>query len=241
MAVVTELVSSKGVLWIVGNLDDDCGQGNTLLDTPAKSVKEHFSIVICEHVGSGKRNATRRLLFEQGGIPELKHDELTQETVRLENSSFALAFYMEAESGGHFWVVLFCRRRILNRRVMFRGFLRRAGDCIDGSPLQRQATKDAEYISGMNVLRFINELTKTAVTYRLDKKDDEEMNILTYDTSGDTFDVSLRTIEDGIFEEKATAGDNGEHETAVCGKFNLEICLKKLCEECTQWLSLFFF
>ena len=54
---------------------------------------------------------------------------------------------------------LFCRRRILNRRVMFRGFLRRTGDCIDGSPLQRQATKDAEYIHGMNVLRFINERT----------------------------------------------------------------------------------
>ena len=60
---------------------------------------------------------------------------------------------------------------------MFRGFLRRAGDCIDVSPLQRQATKDAEYIYGMNVLRFINELTKTPVTYRLDKKDDEELNI----------------------------------------------------------------
>ena len=107
------------------------------LDTPAKSVKEHLSIVICEHVGSGKRTAARRLLFEQGGIPELKRDELTQETVRLENSSFALAFYMEAESGGLFWVVLFCRRRILNRRVMFRGFLRRADDCIDGSPVNQ--------------------------------------------------------------------------------------------------------
>ena len=58
---------------------------------------------------------------------------------------------------------------------------------------------------------------------------------------GGTFDVSLLTIEDGIFEEKATDGDNGEHETAVCGKFNLEICLKKLGEECTQRFSLFFF
>ena len=57
---------------------------------------------------------------------------------------------------------------------------------------------------------------------------------------GGTYDVLLLTIEDGIFEEKATAGDNGENETAVCGKFNLEICLKKLCEECTQWFSLFF-
>ena len=123
---------------------------------------------------------------------------------------------MEAESCGlfWFWVVLFCRRRILHRRVMFRGFLRRAGDCIDGSPLQRQATKVAEYIYGTNVLRFINELTKTADTYRLEKYD-EELNIFTYDTSGD---VSLLMIEDDTFEEEATA-DKGEHETTICDKF----------------------
>ena len=50
-------------------------------------------------------------------------------------------------------------------------------------------------------------------------------------------------IEDGIFEEKAMAGDNGEHETAICGKFNkfyLESCIQELCEECTQWFLLFF-
>ena len=104
--------------------------------------------------------------------------------------------------------------------------------------LQRQATKDAVYIYGMNVLRFINELTATAIAYRLDKKGDGEPDILIYDMGGVTFGVSLLMIEDGIFEEKATAGDNGEHETA---KFNLVICLKKLCEECTQWFSLFFF
>ena len=104
-----------------------------------------------------------------------------------------------------------------------------------------EATKDAEYIYGMNVLRFINELTKTAITYRLDKKDDGELDILTYDTSGGTFDVSLLMIEDDTFEEKATA-DNGEHETTICdkfNKFNLESCTKKLCEECTQWCWLF--
>ena len=108
--------------------------------------------------------------------------------------------------------------------------------------LQRQATKDAGYICGMNVLRFINELTETAITYRLDIKDDGEPDMLIYDTSGGAFDVSLLMIEDGIFEEKATAGDNGEHETAICGKFNkfnLESCVKDLCEECTQWFWLF--
>ena len=126
---------------------------------------------------------------------------------------------------------------------MFRGFLRRAGDCIDGSPLQRQATKDADYIYGMNVLRFINELTKTAITCRLDKKDDGELDFLTYDTSGGTLDVSPLMIEDDTYEEEATA-DNGEHETTICDKsneFNLESCTKKLCEECTQWCWLFLF
>ena len=109
--------------------------------------------------------------------------------------------------------------------------------------LQRQATKDAGYIYGMNVLRFINELTATAIAYRLDKKGDGEPDILIYEGGG-TFDVLPFPIEDGIYEEKATAGDNGEHETAICGKFNkfnLVICLKKLCEERTQWFSLFFF
>ena len=59
--------------------------------------------------------------------------------------------------------------------------------------------------------------------------------------TGEPVIADLRRSGDGIFEEKATAGDNGEHEIAVCGKFNkfnLKICLKKLCDECTQWFSL---
>ena len=91
-------------------------------------------------------------------------------------------------------------------------------NCIDGSPLQLQTTKDTEYIYSMNVLRLINELTKTAINYRLDKIDDEELNILIYDTSDDFFDVSLLMIEDDIFE-KETKKDNSEHETIICDKF----------------------
>jgi len=72
---------------------------------------------------------------------------------------------------------------------------------------QRQATKDAGTISGMNVLRIINEPTAAAIAYGLDKKGTGERNILIYDMGGGTFDVSLLTIEDGIFEVKATAGD----------------------------------
>mmetsp|Transcript_32865 Transcript_32865/g.55882 ORF Transcript_32865/g.55882 Transcript_32865/m.55882 type:complete len:658 (+) Transcript_32865:79-2052(+) len=71
---------------------------------------------------------------------------------------------------------------------------------------QRQATKDAGAIAGLNVLRIINEPTAAAIAYGLDKKG-EEKNVLIFDLGGGTFDVSLLTIEEGIFEVKATAGD----------------------------------
>merc|ERR1712121_387120 len=72
---------------------------------------------------------------------------------------------------------------------------------------QRQATKDAGTISGLNVLRIINEPTAAAIAYGLDKKVGGERNVLIFDLGGGTFDVSILTIEDGIFEVKATAGD----------------------------------
>ena len=72
---------------------------------------------------------------------------------------------------------------------------------------QRQATKDAGLIAGLNVLRIINEPTAAAIAYGLDKKAEGERNVLIFDLGGGTFDVSLLTIEDGIFEVKSTAGD----------------------------------
>jgi L1 cell adhesion molecule like protein len=72
---------------------------------------------------------------------------------------------------------------------------------------QRQATKDAGTISGMNVLRIINEPTAAAIAYGLDKKVGTERNVLIFDLGGGTFDVSILTIEDGIFEVKSTSGD----------------------------------
>merc|ERR1712227_564086 len=72
---------------------------------------------------------------------------------------------------------------------------------------QRASTKDAGTISGMNVLRIINEPTAAAIAYGLDKQASGERNVLIFDLGGGTFDVSLLTIEDGIFEVKATAGD----------------------------------
>jgi len=71
---------------------------------------------------------------------------------------------------------------------------------------QRQATKDAGQIAGLNVLRIINEPTAAAIAYGLDNKS-KEQNVLIFDLGGGTFDVSLLNIDDGIFEVRATAGD----------------------------------
>eukprot|EP01125_Pyxidicula_operculata_P008453 TRINITY_DN2834_c0_g2_i1.p1 TRINITY_DN2834_c0_g2~~TRINITY_DN2834_c0_g2_i1.p1 ORF type:complete len:500 (-),score=126.45 TRINITY_DN2834_c0_g2_i1:600-2099(-) len=72
---------------------------------------------------------------------------------------------------------------------------------------QRQATKDAGTIAGLNVMRIINEPTAAAIAYGLEKKGKGERNVLIFDLGGGTFDVSLLTIDDGIFEVKATAGN----------------------------------
>ena len=73
---------------------------------------------------------------------------------------------------------------------------------------QRQATKDAGTIAGLNVLRIINEPTAAAIAYGLDRqKTDGEHNVLIFDLGGGTFDVSLLSLDDGVFEVRATAGD----------------------------------
>ena len=75
------------------------------------------------------------------------------------------------------------------------------------SDAQRQATKEAGEIAGLNVLRIINEPTSAALAYGLDKGD-QEQTILVFDLGGGTFDVSLLEIGDGVVEVKATSGDN---------------------------------
>ena len=72
---------------------------------------------------------------------------------------------------------------------------------------QRQATKDAGTIAGLNVLRIINEPTAAAIAYGLEKSSDKEKNVLIFDLGGGTFDISALSIDDGVFEVKATAGD----------------------------------
>ena len=80
---------------------------------------------------------------------------------------------------------------------------------------QRQATKDAGVIAGLNVARIINEPTAAAIAYGLDKKGGEK-NILVFDLGGGTFDVSILTIDNGVFEVLATNGD-----THLGGKDNV--------------------
>jgi L1 cell adhesion molecule like protein len=72
---------------------------------------------------------------------------------------------------------------------------------------QRQATKDAGAIAGLKVLRIINEPTAAALAYGLDRMKEGEQNVLIFDLGGGTFDVSLLTLDDGIFEVKATSGN----------------------------------
>ncbi|WP_436756435.1 Hsp70 family protein, partial [Streptomyces sp. URMC 124] len=71
---------------------------------------------------------------------------------------------------------------------------------------QRQATKDAGKIAGLEVLRIVNEPTAAALAYGMEKAEDQ--TILVYDLGGGTFDVSILELGDGFFEVKATSGDN---------------------------------
>ena len=72
---------------------------------------------------------------------------------------------------------------------------------------QRKATKDAGVIAGLNILRIINEPTAAAIAYGLHKKQNDESNVLIFDLGGGTFDVSILSIDNGLFEVQSTAGD----------------------------------
>ena len=73
---------------------------------------------------------------------------------------------------------------------------------------QRQAIKDAATISGIKDLRIMNDSSAAAFAYGLDKKSSQDKNVLIFDLGGGTFSVSILTIEDGIYEVKATNGNN---------------------------------
>ena len=90
---------------------------------------------------------------------------------------------------------------------------------------QRQATKDAGTISGLNVIRIINEPTAAAIAYGLDKVKEGEKNVLIFDMGGGTFDLSVLTLADGVFEVRSTAGNThlgGEDFDNLIVKYCLE-------------------
>jgi len=102
---------------------------------------------------------------------------------------------------------------------------------------QRQATKDAGTIAGLNVLRIINEPTAAAIAYGLDKRSSKEKNILIFDCGGGTHDVSILTIDDSVFEVKATAGDThlgGEDFDSIIVKHFAEEFKKKHNKDITE-------
>ncbi|PKK66502.1 heat shock protein 70 [Rhizophagus irregularis] len=103
---------------------------------------------------------------------------------------------------------------------------------------QRQATKDAGVIAGLNVLRIVNEPTAAAIAYGLDKSDGERQ-ILVYDLGGGTFDVSLLSIDDGVFEVLATAGDThlGKNKVDVSQDLKAMDKLKREVEKAKRTLS----
>jgi heat shock 70kDa protein 1/2/6/8 len=101
---------------------------------------------------------------------------------------------------------------------------------------QRQSTKDAGAIAGLNVLRIINEPTAAAIAYGLSEKKTGEQNVLIFDLGGGTFDVSLLTLDDGIFQVRATAGNThlgGEDFDNVLVQFCMEEFKKKYKKELT--------
>lgn len=153
--------------------------------------------------------ATKRLIGRQHNDPELKKD--------IENSPFAIV----RANGGDAWVEGSDGKRYSPSQIgaFVLTKMKETGEQYLGTNVsnavitvpayfndsQRQATKDAGQIAGLNVLRVINEPTAAALAYGLDK--DEDKVIAVYDLGGGTFDISVLEIQKGVFEVKSTNGD----------------------------------
>jgi len=153
--------------------------------------------------------ATKRLIGRQHNDPDLKKD--------IENSPFAIV----RANGGDAWVEGSDGKRYSPSQIgaFVLTKMKETGEQYLGTNVanavitvpayfndsQRQATKDAGQISGLNVLRVINEPTAAALAYGLDK--DEDKVIAVYDLGGGTFDISVLEIQKGVFEVKSTNGD----------------------------------
>jgi len=152
--------------------------GRKFTDPSVQSDKKHFPFTVTEDVATSKPSIQVK---HKGELKKFSPEEI---------SSMVLTKMKEVSEA-------YLGREVKNAVITVPAYF---------NDSQRQATKDAGVISGLNVLRIINEPTAAAIAYGLDKKGAEK-NVLIFDLGGGTFDVSVLTMEDGVFEVKATAGD----------------------------------
>jgi len=152
--------------------------GRKFNEASVQSDKKHFPFTVIEDKATGKP------------IIQIKHMGDTKKFSPEEISSMVLTKMKEVSEA-------YLGREVKNAVITVPAYF---------NDSQRQATKDAGAIAGLNVLRIINEPTAAAVAYGLDKKGSEK-NVLIFDLGGGTFDVSILSMENGVFEVKATAGD----------------------------------
>ena len=134
---------------------------------------------------------------------ELTHDDTNRTQIKVQYKSEAKTFLPEEISAMVLGYMKDTAEAYLGGKVV---------DAVVTVPAyfndsQRQSTKDAGAIAGLNVLRIINEPTAAAISYGLDKQNTKDQNVLIFDLGGGTFDVSILNIDDGIFEVLSTAGD----------------------------------
>lgn len=152
--------------------------GRKFTDPSVQSDKKHFPFTVTEDIATSKPSIQVK---HKGELKKFSPEEI---------SSMVLTKMKEVSEA-------YLGREVKNAVITVPAYF---------NDSQRQATKDAGVISGLNVLRIINEPTAAAIAYGLDKKGAEK-NVLIFDLGGGTFDVSVLTMEDGVFEVKATAGD----------------------------------
>lgn len=152
--------------------------GRKFTDPSVQSDKKHFPFTVTEDVATSKPSIQVK---HKGELKKFSPEEI---------SSMVLTKMKEVSEA-------YLGREVKNAVITVPAYF---------NDSQRQATKDAGVIAGLNVLRIINEPTAAAIAYGLDKKGAEK-NVLIFDLGGGTFDVSVLTMEDGVFEVKATAGD----------------------------------
>lgn len=152
--------------------------GRKYHDASVQSDMKHFPFTLAEDKATGKPSI------------HVKHKGETKKFSPEEISSMVLTKMKEVSEA-------YLGREVKNAVITVPAYF---------NDSQRQATKDAGAIAGLNVLRIINEPTAAAIAYGLDKRGSEK-NVLIFDLGGGTFDVSVLSMEDGMFEVKATAGD----------------------------------